>query len=1011
MANDDELPFFPEQQDPEQSDSPANDPCDSEKSKASSSPKGLFLRNAPLYELNAYYHDNHDLSNVADQHVMVRNFPRRTDDAFIPWTAVFECPVSSIQYPAGSLRRDPGPTTHLQVDDGSIVCYQKKSKARHAAAARALDAIQYKLLGITEPRLCVEDPSEYGDSSCFSSSVRQAVTEQAQDADAQPETTPSMDVMTHDENLNDVSILCSEDDEEEAEEELFIAQCPVPSRDDPPYRKALQALASGDSHSSTSCSIENERIPLALNPLQRLKQAIRLANSWSKAQQAKRKAPVSPSRRILKCNEPSFLTLTIGTALLASLAEANQSIEITSNVYGVEAAASNVLRVLLLHADNLNCTRPMDPNVFRSFLFCLEDPSPITVVQKAEDFVRKMREGEKWNGCSLPKPDAELVNALIQLQAQVGGTSGRYDRLDSDFVPNKESFMSILSSQIYHPVQDEFRGFDADFCHQCIKRMNELSEATQNEALRPDVQVYNAPLRWYGGSQFRKSRPYARMIPPDNFNRIYANGFQSSEDIFTSDAKSIEAWMDFMIESPESRVSPDIETYEAVIQAWTRSGTRSGLERAQEIASRLLEPDASTPQPRLQTIRPVVLAWVASNDPDGPSKIQQLIDLLEIAGERIPGLRPDARMYQFLISSIVYTQGLLLETEQNKSLSLENVLRSASKCDQVLTHLCTTLPGGLKSGDNFLEITPFSQTILSWRNVALAAIQARDPMDISAERPEALILGLEGMMGAVHRFENCVQELKTHEIRVGFLVPVPPQPLTLQLKHLLRFSHQVYSVLTVGVHQIHSKARDSGVPSSIFSAYFSRIESGVRRSMECELVASHDTNLKAHSTLSKHNRLTMNKPDVLAHPEFPHGYHSQFSRITYPDHLALGETHYRAHLSTGWSHKTYFGHVVQFLRAFAADGELLIPIGDVLRLALLLQDWAAFHSDVENQLAIQKLLSEVSHFHQDRRHLRRHVTERGVQSPRRHDSPAQPRTALTRRSRSTVRRRAVGSSI
>jgi hypothetical protein len=35
-------------------------------------------------------------------------------------------------------------------------------------------------------------------------------------------------------------------------------------------------------------------------------------------------------------------------------------------------------------------------------------------------------------------------------------------------------------------------------------------------------------------------------------------------------------------------VTPDIETYEAVIQAWVRVGSRAGLERAENLAETLL---------------------------------------------------------------------------------------------------------------------------------------------------------------------------------------------------------------------------------------------------------------------------------------------------------------------------------------------------------------------------------------------------------------------------------------
>jgi hypothetical protein len=414
-----------------------------------SQPKGGLFCNGepPLWELNEFYLTQHGISSVSKQiqaDLVQEYFP--VDH----WAASFTCPVTGTDfYPAGVLRSDRDDAKRKP--DGRIV-YLKKSTAMRAAAARALDVIQYQKLGIVEPRLCEEDPSLWGkevtDETSNGVRPNDVTSKISSDSHALQKSDEPATVTTKGGNKS-----VSNDTTDESDEYVLWE---IPRNNGrPPYQRIVEALSNTASAPPLTTS-ENPILPIPLDPDQQLHLAIDNAYSWLR--QVNGLTPLPPSRhRLVLPRQETPSTLLMGKILLSAIADAVQNTAFAENKSkGSEMAAKRILDVLWETKDS----KP-DTDAYTSFLRCVHSPSPKAAAVKAERIVDSMRNGTPMNGRILPKPNTGTTNALIQLWAQVGGTSGRYAESDEDLIPNRESFLSVLSSSAYEPSAKKTRRVDS----------------------------------------------------------------------------------------------------------------------------------------------------------------------------------------------------------------------------------------------------------------------------------------------------------------------------------------------------------------------------------------------------------------------------------------------------------------------------------------------------------------------------------------------------------------------
>ena len=616
------------------------------------------------------------------------------------------------------------------------IFYRRKNMAIQAAAARALDTIRFEKDGSLEPRICEEDPLDDGKSSMAELDKE----EEAPDADDNIEDEESMEMMMADEEsdkmlmdldeeilgvptepitptvpaaeglvplspLPEVSDFAWEQVvADEGSEELFVYELPTQS-DGPEMDReertspALRILSSlvgsfgstlpnkslslvrvmpADETSAETAQTPMSEIDAAMftgsmwvqSEVDRIRRVENEANIWVESVSNRKASP--GIHGIDLPQRASTSALYIAKSLLASLAEANLSC--TSKIFSssTEGPASKILNFLW----NAEEVAP-DTDTLNLYLQCLEGPDPLTRALKAESVVERMKNQTRLRGNVPPKPNMGTYNALLHIWAQVGGGSGRYSKLDESFRPNRDSFVAILSSSSYVDSKKRQESiFDLEFAKQCVRRMSNLHTELEDESLKPDTQIFNAPMRWSGGLLWRESRPSTRRIAWDNHRRIFSPGFKpfSWTDPLVRNAVNIEKWFHFM---DEYGVLPNIETYEAVAQAWVRTGTREGLEKAEALI-RGIPASSDTATIRIQTLHPIIAAWLHVKDKESAAKILEWIEFLRSRNETTrDALEMDLRFLCLEIATHLLMQDNLLRS--SNTLPNETSAESASE--------------------------------------------------------------------------------------------------------------------------------------------------------------------------------------------------------------------------------------------------------------------------------------------------------------------------------------------
>lgn len=719
-------------------------------------PKHMFdtSKMSPMWHLKHYYKMQRGIVISTEEHFsteMVQYRQRESESTRYCWKAAFFSPCVGYKFQSGTFRDDPTkqPLQHKNLPKRSVV-YTKRSIAENAAAARALDYIQYTITGATEPRLCEEHPSEvfkcqdhtglvhvyyrrrnvagiltrptvkklktrqvdnavlYSASfmcpisgTQYDSTMVDAVTSPAGDerpgfmingryyypSQRQAKRAAyrrcldvNFNVDTEDEASSstavDFGLPAVEDSKELAPHHLDVSSPSIVQYDDDPYMSEASSESSGDEDEDASSTTDvpildaegevyevNYPVTASIaSPAQQFLTDVK--DAWSSrpmdldaaldmAACAGRPGGAkygygSPHRlKLHPKDSPGFFWR--GKAALKMLSGAVQT---TPHTGGSKAnvAAAHILQRMWFSKDS----KP-DTDCYTMYLKCFDQSDQHRIVKIAESLVSSMQLRSRYRktGHRLPRPDQSTLNTLIQLTAQLGGTAGRFASHinDESFVPDRNSFLSVLSSAIYDASEDgDTAGFDPEFAADCIQRMQELSEELNDETLLPDVQVYNAPLRWTGGPVlWAQSRPYARYVDWDDYEYLYRRGFRETspaDDLTLKQARMIQEWLERMeqLGVEDIRLQPNIETYEAVIQAWLRTATREGLEKAEAMVHKLFE-SSNTIEPRLQTMHPILAARLYFIEQDSHSKILEILDLWSSFSKE-KGMQPDMRLVE-----------------------------------------------------------------------------------------------------------------------------------------------------------------------------------------------------------------------------------------------------------------------------------------------------------------------------------------------------------------------------
>eukprot|EP00797_Seminavis_robusta_P005928 Sro1399_g269350.2 (775) ;mRNA; r:13015-15339 len=614
----------------------------------------------------------------------------------------------------------------------------------------------------------------------------------------------------------------------------------------------------------------------APDPETELQHQIENARTWINHEQSKNYHGDSNNKqepdehRVMLQAVDSPHSLEIAYSILNGLAQANRRVAWQDKPRGVDDIATRIVRYLW-------STTSAQPNAstYVAYLGCLEGPSPLDVAMRAKLLLDNMNEeapadvtGEKF----YPKPSIGVVNAVIQLWAQVGGESGRFS-LDNIDNPNRETFLSVLSSMCYPAtVEGEFGGFDPIFAQDVFDKMKLLADQNPTDGtLQPDIQCYNAGLRWSGGLQSTLSRPHMRAVPWDSHAEIFRNGFLPfNEDCqAVQDAYRMNAWLEEMMTLDS--VNPNIETYEAVIQAYIRTGTKNGVKQAEALLNSLIGTSSLDPKPRAQTFHPVIAAWAYSGHKDGPQNVNKWIGLMEACVEESDS---DLRLLEApLIANATRVVRRMEETKELSESDSFDLVEIAHDCSASLADLCAILRD--EKHQDGVSITLHS-------NMFVFVLQVWGLLvGRFLERPD-------GAEDAKQTLQKMYETVTEYEALIASLHTSPASASNrAQVSHLMDAAHEVYSLLSTTLGNAKPFVADW-----MLEQYLVNVEKWVRRVGEFNRIQSSKSKRNSalvHGDMYSYGYL---EHKALAVPESSAGYFMLVLK-TLQDDVDVVSTHRR----------------------------------------------------------------------------------------------------------------------
>jgi hypothetical protein len=778
---------------------------------------------SPLNEILAYYGKYHAISGgmTAAFSVESRREPKR-----VLFMATFTCPVTGETTPSGILKgisRD-----RYEIRDNRI-WYNSKKQAMHAAAGRWLDHLQRQYQQQQDCNIVNPTNEIMSDQWYCLDDVQSNDAELFLDAEEDGEVA-----------VDAPGIITEIVDENERTYHIRYVRS---SKSIPfIFDEGTQSNSSNDANTTLNAKFTKD--PLIVCSHMKDKAREWILQVQEKLNPTSNSFIVSPhtvanivqqGRPLLRALANAYMAIPFSHAVAAktasSVAEDNTSTGFRIPFDGnVEQTATKILRLLLNHSQ-----RPLVDSDFACYLRCLHGPTPKKVAQRATQLVTNMKMHNKWMDHVVPPPGVETYNALVQIRAQVGGKDGRSDlSRNSDMAWNRDSYVNVLSCLAYeNETFFEESVFDYNFAYDCIQTMKEKSQT--DPSFIPDIQVYNAPLRWAGGNEFHRTRPYARAIAWDNYEQLLNEaGFHplQKESTAWKNALAIERWVQF-IESEavnNEAALPTIETYEALIQAWVRTGTREGLQRAEDVAHDLLSSKMNSfrTRPRLQTFHPIFSACLFSRDDKLISyRIPYWIRRLE--SKEIETLQPDGRIYSTLCN-----QYLLMQQPQ----SALRLRRRATVCEGLLSKLQDSIENGgadmdLYNYSMYLDVTKL------WCSVVKASAMTNRKKgcgDRALNRLENVMLSYEEAVALIAKAEAPLYGAQRNSKR----------PLLQEFERIVSLAPHIYLNYLTSLREVRNAA-GVGKLGELNSRHVLAIERIVRRVGELYKYMDQDTNTQTET--------------------------------------------------------------------------------------------------------------------------------------------------------------------
>lgn len=466
----------------------------------------------------------------------------------VAWTGCFVCPVYAKRYDAGALRLEAP-----FLSDGAINWYKKKSHALAATALRAYDSVRWETTGEKEPRFCLEDPSSEQHAQLEGGEASEAVAHEVSCKPSNPG-----DENFQEEHVDDIDDISEPEEEGSLDDDDFVIEYV-------PHRKITsldlvgvpKSVSFGEAQKVASTEFYSTE-----THLQTRSNAISQTHRWL-ASQSIITAEISEERSVFDSAGISN-TLLVAKGLLQTLAHANYISEQSSELSGqLEGAANSILDFLR----DSSVSKP-DAECYALYIQCIENS--FTAVKKGERIYDAMTTGGSYDGHQMPPFHISVFNNLVRRRSQLGQ---RTDLTELRGLPvNRETFLFCLSGSGYND-------FDSQYFLDCIGLMKEIANKTCDDTLQVDIEMYNAPLRCGNGK-----------TSGDDLSKAFGNSAtaKEQEEKFRL-ATDIDNWFQSICAGAfGSAIRPNLESYENVLQAWVRTGTAEGLNKAEMILESLI---------------------------------------------------------------------------------------------------------------------------------------------------------------------------------------------------------------------------------------------------------------------------------------------------------------------------------------------------------------------------------------------------------------------------------------
>lgn len=510
----------------------------------------------------------------------------RTNEAF---SSGLGQEIHAEKRPSAALKT-PLHLAETKVEDGKV-WYTQENLAEHAAAARAIDCYAFRE-GVDLARLCAEEPYKAGDDG-VSQEIGHGLLCGVRPA-------------TDGDSLSDaITAQCGESLDHGV---VLIGGSGMNSSVDEP-RESSPDLTSSVAEPTEFARVDNKLTTMG-----------RIAEIWTDTASRglfNQASPQHDNRTLPKDHEDDSPTAKVQSILdwyervnnmpqtkaeasalaqlcnkiLASLGNAN---DFECNLNTEDDANTILDKIISLSKDFDDKSDPsfFDADSFNAYMRCLNRMDPVGRAKSAEELLKSMRNREEFRGIVLPLPNAETYNSAINLWSQVevdgqNGANNIYALFEAASVssygeefprPNKETFKTMLS--VNSKVDGQFSFPDAQ---DYLSKLEKKATTICGEAFIPDADVFNAALRFPSKSAdgYQTDGRYGDSWL--GYGCRYVGGFKSADLHSSTEASDIAKWL---LYAEERGVNPNAEMYEAVIRAWTKTGSKDGLLMAEAWAKR-----------------------------------------------------------------------------------------------------------------------------------------------------------------------------------------------------------------------------------------------------------------------------------------------------------------------------------------------------------------------------------------------------------------------------------------